>query len=425
MPSINLFSHQEKVLPLLSSGSILYGGVGAGKSRTSIAYFFRHVCHGDFAVNGVGETKQMRTPTDLVIITTAKKRDIKEWDKELAAFSISVNNREDSFGHILVRVDSWNNIAKYAGESDTFFIFDEQRLVGKGAWVKAFLKIAKGKGNKWIVLTATPGDTWSDYIPVFIANGFYKNRTEFGRRHIVYDRFSRYPKIVRYLEEERLQYFRNQVLVEMNYKHDVKKVKEWVDCSYDGVYYESGLKDRWDMYKREPLRDASAVCYYLRRVTGSDRSRFLALLEVLEEHPRAIIFYNFDYELEILKELAWYGYHVGQWNGHVHDDLSDFSDEPAWVYLVQYNAGSEGWNCTSTDTVIFYSLSYSYKTMAQSEGRIDRVNSPFDTLWYCLMWSKSSIEVSIRRALERKADFNGVTFVSKNDAALSKTTPTR
>ena len=196
--SVQLDGNQLLALEQLKSGSILCGGVGSGKSRTSLAYFTVKECKG--GLNG----EPMKDPKNLYIITTAKKRDSKEWEDEFPPFP---------FDEIDICIDSWNNIGKYADVKDSFFIFDEQRLVGSGAWVKAFLKISKS--NHWILLSATPGDTWMDYIPVFIANGFYKNRTEFIRRHVVYSRFAKFPKVDHYVETGRLLRLRKSILVNM------------------------------------------------------------------------------------------------------------------------------------------------------------------------------------------------------------------
>ena len=156
----------------------------------------------------------MSKPKDLFIITTAAKRDTLDWERECAIFALS-RDRTASIGGIQVIVDSWNNIKKYIKIENSFFIFDEQRVVVSGAWVKSFLKITKA--NNWILLSATPGDTWMDYIPTFVANRFYKNRTEFLRTHVVYNTFTKYPKVDHYVEEGKLLKFKHQILVNMAY----------------------------------------------------------------------------------------------------------------------------------------------------------------------------------------------------------------
>ena len=156
---ISLDAIQQNAIEAMHNGSILKGGVGSGKSRTAIAYYFIKECRGSLRINGVGTVEPMLKPRDLVIITTAKKRNDLDWEIEAARFGLSTNP-EISFSNVQVKVDSWNNIVNYKEIKDKFFIFDEQRLVGSGAWVKAFLKLAKH--NRWVMLSATPGDNWMD-----------------------------------------------------------------------------------------------------------------------------------------------------------------------------------------------------------------------------------------------------------------------
>ena len=335
----------------------------------------------------------MQEPKNLYIITTAKKRDSKEWEDEFPPFP---------FADIDICIDSWNNIGKYADIKDSFFIFDEQRLVGSGAWVKAFLKISKC--NNWILLSATPGDTWMDYIPVFIANGFYKNRTEFIRRHVVYSRFAKYPKVDHYVETGRLLRLRKAILVNMKYIKPTQQHHFQITVGYDREKYKFVTKERWDIFKDEPLRDMAALCYLLRRIVNTDPQRVDAVKRLISEHQRVIIFYNFDYELEILRELGEeLGVTTAEWNGHKHQPIPIGS---SWIYLVQYTAGAERWNCTSTNVIIFYSQNYSYKIAVQAAGRIDRRNTPYTDLYYYHIRSNSSIDVAIYQALSRKKNFN-------------------
>lgn len=394
--SIELRDYQIDAVSRMRNGCILCGGVGSGKSRTSLAYYFTQEggCLDPYS--------PMKNPRDLYIITTARKRDDLEWEAELIPFLLSTNPKNNGLYQNKIAIDSWNNIGKYSDIEGAFFIFDEQRVVGSGAWVKSFLKIAKK--NNWILLSATPGDTWKDYIPVFIANGYYKNRTEFCREHIVYSRFSKYPKIDRYVGSGKLMWLRNQLLIDMDFKRETISHHEDVFTSYDILKYKTAMKDRWDPFKNEPIKQASDLCYVLRRVVNSDESRQIALLELFEKHPKMIVFYSFDYELDILKGLH-YGHdcEVAMWNGHAHQSVPQ-SDR--WVYLVQYTAGSEGWNCIKTDTIVFYSQNYSYKVMAQASGRIDRLNTPFRDLYYYHLKTRSGIDLAISKALKEKKTFN-------------------
>lgn len=401
MAGIELRDYQLDAVKRMKNGCILCGGVGSGKSRTSLAYYYMQ----NEGVLGTGNYIPMNDPPmDLYIITTARKRDTLEWEEEMIPFLLSTHPDASLYSNKVV-VDSWNNITKYSTVEDAFFIFDEQRVIGSGTWVKSFLKIAKS--NQWILLSATPGDTWQDYIPVFVANGFYKNRSEFIREHVVYSRFSKFPKIDRYLNVGRLIRLRNKILVNMDFKRLTVSHHEDIFVKYDIDKYKYAGKNRWDPFKKEPIINAAGLCYVWRKIVNTDQSRQIALLEIVEKHPKSIIFYNFDYELELLKEI-FTGYEVAEWNGHKHQPVPTGD---AWVYLVQYNAGAEGWNCITTDTIIFYSQNYSYKIMAQSAGRIDRMNTPYTDLYYYHLKSRSGIDLAISKALKDKKTFNETRFV--------------
>lgn len=403
MPNVNLYPYQSDAISKMQNGSILCGGVGSGKSRTSIAYYFTQNGGKLYPDKVVTMKKQ---PRDLYIITTARKRDTLEWEGELANFAMSIYPELNYYKNKVV-VDSWNNIKKYADVQGAFFIFDEQRVVGSGAWVKAFLKIAKV--NQWILLSATPGDTWMDYIPVFIANGFYKTKSEFIREHVVYSRFSKYPKVDRYINTGRLIRLRNRILVDMDFNRQTISHHIDIPVTYDIARYKDAGKLRWDPFKDEPITNAGVLCYVWRKIVNSDPSRLVALLKLAEKHPKMIIFYNFDYELDLLKGLYYGdGYEIAEWNGHKHQPIPE-GDK--WIYLVQYTAGCEGWNCIKTDTIVFYSQNYSYKVMQQAAGRIDRLNTPFTDLYYYHLKSKSGIDLAISKALKEKKNFNEGKFV--------------
>lgn len=388
---------------MLRTGSILCGGVGSGKSRTSIAYYLFKVCEASLPINGVGTFSKMKKPKDLYIITTARKRDSLEWDTECVPFLLS-QRKDDTVFDVKVTIDSWNNIQKYAQVKHAFFIFDEQRVVGSGSWVKNFIKIAKS--NEWILLSATPGDTWMDYVPVFIANGFYRNRTEFVARHVVYNPRSKYYQIDRYLDTGHLNKLKDRILVNMDFDRQTKKIVKTLYSDYNKDKFDLVVKKRWNPFTEEPIKDISQYCSILRRIVNADTSRFLKILDILKTHPKTIIFYNYDYELEKLRDLSNYTT-VKEWNGHKHEPVPNGE---SWVYLVQYAAGAEGWNCVKTNTIIFYSLNYSYKIMHQASGRIDRLNTPFKELYYYLVISRSSVDKAIINALKNKKSFNEKAF---------------
>lgn len=402
---ITLDKFQIDAIDNMKNGCILNGGVGSGKSRTSLSYYYRMVLKGDHKINGKGVYRPPRKNTPLYIITTARKRDTLEWEEEMAIFTLTTNPK---IGPVRVVVDSWNNIKKYENVENGFFIFDEQRLVGSGTWVKAFLKIAKK--NEWILLSATPGDTWMEYVPVFIANGFYKNRTEFIKKHVVYNPFLKFPKVERYINVDVLNKHRRNILVNMRYTRSVSKEYIDIKTKYSKKDYDKVFKERWNIWKDEPIENVSEMGYALRRVLNSNSDRAKRMMELIDRHDKIIVFYNFNYELDILKEVGREaGVAVSEWNGNKHEPIPRAD---RWIYLVQYNSNAEGWNCIETNVMVFYSQNYSYKINTQAAGRIDRRNTPFDKLIYYTFITDSKLDKAIKKAISNKKKFNESAFLS-------------
>ena len=394
-----LYPHQLEALKRMHNGCILCGKVGSGKSRTALAYVYICELGGSLRINGEGVFAKPETPKDIYIITTAKKRDTLEWEGECAYFCLQQD--------ISVTIDSWNNIQKYKNVTGAVFIFDEQRVVGKGAWVKSFLKIARG--NRWILLSATPGDKWEDYIPVFLANGFYKNRSQFKAEHMIFKPYLKFPVVDHYVGIRRLKYYADQVLVPMEFEHDIVKHQIDILCEYDKNHYKEVFKNRWDIYENCPIEETGKLCYLLRRVSNDNPTRYSQLREIVKEHSKVIIFYNFSYELAGLRIFfTESGFEIGEWNGEKHTSVPEGD---RWAYLCQYTAACEGWNCITTDTMIFFSQNYSYKVTEQAAGRIDRLNTPFKELYYYYFRCMSPIDVAIRRALKLKQNFNEKIFM--------------
>ena len=380
---MELREYQKDALSKMHNGCILCGGVGSGKSLTALAY------------------AKLHGYLDVYIITTARKRDTNEWESD-----IQKHGRLEEY---TFKVDSWNNIKKYVDVKDAFFIFDEQRVIGHGEWVKCFLQITKK--NKWILLSATPGDSWEDYIPVFIANGFYKNRTEFLHQHAVFSKFSKYPKIEKYIDEGLLIFYKDKILVPMTFNRKTTQHHINVFCDYDVTKYRYVMRNRWDIFNNKPIEQISSLCYTLRRIVNDNDNKSREVEKIQKLHNRLIIFYNFDYELERLKKISYLKDTViAEWNGHKHDSIPT---SKKWVYLVQYTAGAEGWNCTDTDTIVFFSPNYSYKVMVQSAGRIDRLNTSFVDLYFYHIKTKSIIDIAINSALSKKKNFNEKSLIKR------------
>lgn len=398
---------QIQAVRQLQNGSILAGGVGSGKTLTSLAWYLTSVCNvASFKEGGSLIKKKVNGSPTLYVITTAKKRDSLEWEEEAARLGLSTDPACSFTGSSIV-VDSWNNIGKYSDREHAVFFFDEQRASGSGRWVKEFLKITKK--NTWLLLSATPGDVWMDYLPVFMAHGFFRTRTEFMEDHVIFDRFAKYPKVKRYIGEAKLQRLRRSILVEMPVARHTTRDRKTVYCGYDKDLYKWVVNNRMDPWTEEPLRDAGGVCRILRKVVSDNDWRSAEAKRILSSHERVIVFYNYNYELDrILAVAESLGVPTAQWNGHRHDAIPRGD---RWIYICQYTSAAEGWNCTSTDTVLFWSLNYSWRVTEQCEGRIDRINTPYSRLRYYFLESKSSIDEAVRRSLNSKKVFNERAFV--------------
>lgn len=379
----SLLDHQEDALRRLKNGSVLIGGVGSGKSITALEYFNR------------------TAPRETVnVVTTAKKRDSGEWYSDALKMSLRCD----------LRVISWNKIFDWADEEGGNFIFDEQRVVGYGYWAQMFIRIAKK--NRWLLLTATPADIWMDLLPVFIAHGYFKNKSDFCEQHVMWSRFAKYPKVERYIDEDVLEYYRDKIFVEMPHIKSTIRHEHFVEVDFDLALQRVIYGDRWNPYESQPIKDAGEMIRLLRKAANEDPSRFDKILELMDSHPRLIIFYNHNYELDLLKLLTGTFFQdqlipVAEWNGHKHEPLPE-SDR--WVYLVQYQAGSEGWNCVDTDTVVFYSLPYSYRNFEQAKGRIDRLNTTYTDLYYHIFKSNAIIDQAIWKNLQKKKNFQVSAF---------------
>lgn len=371
---VQLYDHQIKALAKLKSGSVLCGGVGSGKTLTGLSFYLENY-----------------KERELYVITTAKKRNSGEWEEEAALLGITN-----------LVVDSWNNIKNYEKVHGAFFIFDEQRVVGSGTWAKTFIKMAPR--NKWIMLSATPGDTWMDYLPLFMANGFYRTKSAFIDMHVEYDPYVKFPRIKRYHNEGILIRHRQSILVMMPVKRHTLRHRTYRETDYDEELYKMAMKERWDPFDNKPIKNASKLLQVLRRITGTSDSRIHEAAWQIIHAKRLIIFYNYEYEREILVDLCEFlGVYSAEYTGNRHDPLPTTKE---WIYIVQYTAGAEGWNCTTTDSIMFYSPNYSYKITEQAEGRIDRINTKYTDLNYTILTSKAPIDQAVIRANIKKQKFN-------------------
>lgn len=364
--------HQKLAVRKLHSGAILAGKVGSGKTFTALEFY-----------------KEKYIDLPLIVITTAKKRNDADWETEANLLGLEYPT-----------VDSWNNISNYENRH-AFFIFDEQHASGTGKWAKSFIKIAKK--NKWIMLSATPGDRWIDFVPVFIANGLVENKTKFNERYVVYNPNTPFPKIDRYINTFELEAMRHAIVVAMPDKRETVRHKKIVTTEYDRFLYTDVHDNRMSPFTKMPIKNASEYTQVMRKIVSTSPARVLEFKDLVSKFKRSIVFYNYNYELDIiLQQLQSLGINTFVYNSKKHDPSPT---EGEWCYVVQYSA-AEAWNNISTNRMIFYSPNYSYKVVEQCEGRIDRINTKYKDLYYYTLVSESSIDKSVIKAIKEKRIFN-------------------
>ena len=419
MTGIILKPFQENCLERLSTGKVLAADTGAGKSIMSLAWYLSKECASDehSLKSGAKAWTLYHGSPDLYIITTPKKRDSEEWESDLSKFNLVKGRNSKEMGEVNIFIDSWNNIKKYTEIKNSVFIFDEQRAVGSGTWAKSFVKIAKQ--NHWIMLSATPGDTWSDWCPLMIAKGYYPNRTAFFNKHAVYNPYVKYREIIRWDNTDELEYYRSKMLVTCRMEKKTTRHFEEViaDCS-NKYEVKRAYKERTNPKTGEPFKSASELCAYTRNIINTDPTRSAVGLKIIQMYDRIIIFYTLTDELEGIK---WACNKAGRkmyfYNGEIHDQVPTGNN---WAYIVQYTAGSEAWNCTTCNAMLFWDLTYSYKQFKQATGRIDRLNTPYSDLYYYAIRSYMPLDLAIRRALREKKDFNSRGFLKSVRAQYSK-----
>jgi hypothetical protein len=209
----------------------------------------------------------------------------------------------------------------------------------------------------------------------------------------------------------RLAAYRRKILVDMPYnRHTTRHVVD-LQMDYDKVLFDKVVKDRWNIYEDRPILDVSELFRVMRKLVNTHPSRLKKIQDLISSHPRLIIFYNFNYELNELRTLMdTLGIAVSEWNGQKHEPIPETN---TWIYLVQYTAGAEGWNCISTNAIVFYSLNYSYKINEQAKGRIDRMNTPYVDLYYYIFKSDSMIDKAIAKSIDTKENFNEIKYAKE------------
>lgn len=134
---------------------------------------------------------------------------------------------------------------------------------------------------------------------------------------------------------------------------------------------------------------------------------FQDLLESTED--RVIIFYNFEHENEVLKEIAEnLQRSVSVVNGQI-KDLEAYEEKSDSVTLIQYQAGAMGLNLQKANKIIYFTPPLGSELFEQSKKRIHRIGQDRPCFYYYLI-CKNSIEEKIYQVLEMRKDYTEELF---------------
>lgn len=150
---------------------------------------------------------------------------------------------------------------------------------------------------------------------------------------------------------------------------------------------------------------------YERMLCGSyNANKFVALKDLLESSDdRIIIFYNFNNELDSIKELCEeLNRPVSEVNGQV-KDLTNWNEQNNTVLLGQYQAASMGLNLQQANKIIYFTPPLSSELFEQSKKRTHRIGQK-ETCFYYELICRNSIEEKIYKTLEMRKDFTDSLF---------------
>lgn len=148
---------------------------------------------------------------------------------------------------------------------------------------------------------------------------------------------------------------------------------------------------------------------YSRMLCGHFNKEKLSAFEDLLEstNDRLIVFYNFNSELERLKEICEkFDKPTSEVNGAKHD-LTNYNDCDNSVTLVQYQAGSMGINLQLSNKIIYFTPPLSSELFEQSKKRIHRIGQNHPCFYYQL---KCGIEEKIYGTLAMRKDYTDKLF---------------
>ncbi|MBL0992197.1 MAG: DEAD/DEAH box helicase [Escherichia coli] len=415
---MKLFDYQKEAIENFESKPLNLSDVGTGKSYMSIGSYVKSEC------------------SKLLIICLAPK--VNDFVEDSEIFNLNVTalnkgtkkNKELLSESNLVAISfesSWRltELNKWV-DKDTFIIIDESHKVSvsKSKVTKFVMGLSKRAKYNYLC-TATPvsnGKLENWYPQLFISNVFRKPKKEFEQLFVIKQMRQmgsmRFMQITGYRNEHLLEQMIDEASVK--YKRDKGYLPEdYVYKTKKPAMYNKLKKSR--LYKddndlRVELDNSSKLFNSLRQVSHGflngiskqvSKEPFERLDAILETHnnERVVIFYNYKWEAEMLKQLLdKLKRPYGEYNGSV-KDLKPFKNNDNGVVLAQYKSASTGINdFVISNVMVFNSMPLSSTEYLQAKGRTDRHGQDKTPLYYHIV-PDTPIEKKIFSVVTNGKDF--------------------
>lgn len=416
--NITLFDYQKEAIENYKEKSFNLSDTGVGKTVMALGSFIESKCKKllviclapkvvDFAEDGV------LMNVDITPLNRGSKK-----NKELLAESDKVAISFESVWRI-------PEFLKWVDE-DTFIIIDESHKVANTSSkvTKYVMKLSK-KAKYTYLCTATPisNGKYEQYYPQLKMLGVYNGTKKEYYNMFVDERMTRmggsqFMQITGYRNIDLLENMVNQCSV--NYKRDKPYLPEdYVYKTKKPAMFNKLKKNR--MYKTDngeviELDNSSKLFNALRCVSHGfllginkqvSKEPFERLQAILETHnnERVVIFYNYNIELEMLKQLlSKLKRPTSEYNG-ARKDLKEFKGKYNGVVLAHYKSASTGINdFVISNVMVFNSLPLSSIELTQSKGRIDRQGQGKKPMYYFII-PDTPVEKKIFEQITNGKDF--------------------
>ena len=423
---MRLFDYQQQIVDeKYEDSKALFMQMGTGKTFVSMAFF------------------EKSERAKLLVVCLATKVD--DWNRDLTDELgldevVSLNkgtkkNRElmeDAQYLVISFESSWRLDKELVAwvDDDTYIIVDEShKIKNPSSKVGKFMRKLGAKTDYKTILTGTPqSNGYIDYYNQFHFLGYLDmNQTNFKKRYAItqmmqYGAGPIFQEIIGYRNTEELDEMIHNHSVFYDRKLDDEELPDEIPVyfpsypkyrkiSNDKVYeFKDGTLEIYDTLGAGVMLQRQLASGYISKGGNTevlDKSKLDWMRDFLEGYDeRVVVFYNYNAELEQLKQLLErLDRPYSEYNGH-RKDLRAFQESSEGVVLANYGSASTGINdFVIASTMVMYSLTTSYIDFEQAKKRIDRIGQTKKPLFYFLIM-KGTIDARVYHSLQEGKDFD-------------------